>query len=567
MYEDETTINPKPIVSFMFAVSVGFWAKQVAEYKFDRTPESWLVLVSGILFLVDLLCIVWWYAKYIYRIRPSVSFGIYFLDFVICSMFALAANSWTKPDTFLFATLLASVFLMGRFVNLYLCSDASMTDKGILSKAGFVLLFASASAFVCLVMADKVMDIIPAKYNLQDIDILKNGVPGALSLIGVILTLTLWRKIDVAVAIYLARHTPISPSHLKWPVSKSPDVHQRERIRQQVTTGLEDFDKLFCQYRKHDRVHSHVHSDTELRVQSYILSLPSCQLQDYADEIRKKAFMVGVSHWLDDLVDGRSEVHVYKQLKKYKKLQYSTALSDDIGKAENLFRQIYRPLIIKHTDRNFYDQLHRLIANSCSLPFNRKYMFLGLNRIAYGAVIFSPKLTPEHRRDILDNHNNFLKNWNDETKGKFEQEVEDLIDIIAVGDKAGPILLGLTTKTVQEIAFSSEGHEMNVSLSILFSILYAPLIYYHNIFEELHNNEMVPLQAFDTDSDLWICWLKQARKIINRFNNDQRAEMRLRQIEMAYVCFKPMLPKTITTELDEIYLQEPEDVSPVQKTN
>jgi ribosome-binding ATPase YchF (GTP1/OBG family) len=43
---------------------------------------------------------------------------------------------------------------------------------------------------------------------------------------------------------------------------------------------------------------------------------------------------------------------------------------------------------------------------------------------------------------------------------------------------------------------SSENHELNVSLSLLYSILYAPLIYYHNIAWELQNSEMISLQAF-----------------------------------------------------------------------
>jgi len=98
-------------------------------------------------------------------------------------------------------------------------------------------------------------------------------------------------------------------------------------------------------------------------------------------------------------------------------------------------------------------------------------MFLGLNRVAYGSVIFSPKISHLQRLEILDRHNVFLKEWNDENKGDFEKEVEGILDEIAGSGEAGSIMLGLTTKTVQEVAFSSENHEMNISLSILFTQL------------------------------------------------------------------------------------------------
>lgn len=573
MAKIDTAIDPKPIVSFMFAVSVGFWASQLATYfaTFDLKDEAWwLTLVSGVLFLFDLLCIVWWYARYIYRVQPKAQFGTYFLDFIICSMFALAANSWTRPNTFLLATICGSAFLICRFLLLYFSSSASQTDRYILKMAGISLFFAVPLAVACLFAADK---LIQYQYENSEIYILRPSLPGLLSLIGIFLTIGLKTKIDVAVAIYTARNAPIAQAHLAWPKSLLPGSgtnivkEQHARIRHRTQKGLEDFENLFRLFKKHDRIYSRVHSETELRVQSYILSLPSCEKEDYAEEIEKKAFMAAVSHWLDDLVDGRNELLVYEQLQEHKRLHSDPPLSDDEILSKKLFSKIYRPLITKHTDRHFYDRLYHKISESCLLPYNHKCMLLGLNRVACGAVIFSPKLIPEQRWDVLTDHNNFLKLWNIEGPGKdFENAVEDLIDAISVGDEAGPVLLGLTTKTVQEIALSSERCELNVGLSILLSILYAPLVYYHDIIEELANDEMVPLQAFDTDSDLWIPWLKEAYRIVKTYGPqehqqlkkkiDERHEMRLKQIEMAYRCFEPKLPKHIRSRLREIYISE-----------
>lgn len=578
MVERDSAIDPKPIISFMFAISVGFWAKELAQYisvlkeTGKITGQQCVILVSGVLFLLDILCILWWYARYIYRVQPKAKFGAYFLDFVICSMFALAASSWIEPITFLLATTLGTTLLIWRFRLLYKSADVSWTDRQILSKAFKMFRVALLIAVVGILASTLILtEFISDKNNY--LDCILPTLVCVMSFIGIYLTLSLKTKIEVAVAIYLARHAPVTPAHLVWPALKKGEEEkireQRDRVRQGVKAGLEDFEKLFNQFgNKHDRIHSRVHSETELRVQSYILALPSCEKQDYAEEIEEKAFMVAASHWLDDLVDGRNEVRVCEQLKNgSKSINEVLGNSKDIDstKVEELFEQIYRPLIIKHTDHDFYDELYDKIIKSCTQETNIKYMLLGLIRVAYGSVIFSPKIPNKERWEILNkSHNVFMKQWNNQKTGALEQEVKSILSELAVGDEseAGPILLGLTTKTVQEVAMSNEENDLNVSLSILFSILYAPLVYYHNIQQEMENDEMIPLQAFNTDSDLWIPWLATTRKAIDDFDTSDRKQMRIKQIEMAYKCFEPKLPEFVRPELREIYLRGSEDVNP-----
>lgn len=656
MAEPESALNPKPIISLMLAVSVGFWASELATYftsltqikemdltnfKVESIPEeaidlrnleglgdeienakeeckesdenkNWscallkvgpekiptnaivwdkmlsaelnpkepidpskhyfsnkltdkksnlidpdllvskltvlVVVVSGVLFLLDLLCIVWWYARYIYRIQPDASFGAYFLDFVICSMFALAANSWTDPRTFVLATVFGSLFLGGRFWRLYQGPHVSLTDRQILSKAGIFLGMAILVAVLFLA-------VVRALWPELDFPWYGHAVPGLLSAIGILLTVVLKNKIDVAVAIYAAKHVPSFHAHLSWPASKElPNPEQRARIRERTSGGLRAFDELFRALGKHDCIQSRVHSETDLRIQSYILAVPSCEKADYAHEIENKAFMVAVSHWLDDLVDGRNEVAVFNRIQDGPELSGDPeAGKEQNGAAGRLFEHIYRPLVRKHTDKHFYDLLDRKIRKSCRFAYNHEYMFLGLNRVAYGSVIFSPKITEDQRADLLTKHNVFLKTWNVEREG-FAKEVEEIIDEISRGGAVGSILLGLTTKTVQEVAMSSEGNRLNIGLSILYSILYAPLVYYHNMIQELEHKEMVPLEAFDTDYDIWIPWVQSAREAIDKFGGDERKEGRTRQTEMAYKCFRPMLPRHIRSKLRPIYM-------------
>jgi len=111
----------------------------------------------------------------------------------------------------------------------------------------------------------------------------------------------------------------------------------------------------------------------------------------------------------------------------------------------------------------------------------------------------------------------------------------------------------LTTKTVQETAMASENQEFSVGLSILLSILYVPLLYYHNIARELETREMLALEAFDTDTDLWIPWVQDARKALD-LAEDERKVDRKHQLEMAYRCFEKSIPERVRGELREIYM-------------
>ncbi|MCK5564291.1 MAG: hypothetical protein KAJ07_03520 [Planctomycetes bacterium] len=629
--EKDNLIDSKPIVSLLYPISIGFWVKEIVDYiqiqeitSIEKMfPQDWLTLISGVLFLLDLMCVIWWYAKYIYRIDSKLSLNSYFLDLLICGVFALAANTWTKPHIFLFPTLFGSIFLMMRLFALYQNSISFHIDRYILKIAAMylgvvVLVVVTLFGFVII---DKPsmseFSITEAKTNdVQIIDDSKNNnandetdnskvigqtdnygkerfklswsdaiyspagyiLPAVFSAIGIGLTIAFRKKIDVAVSIYLASTADSSPAYLMWPdlelsdkldneyileIKKQAMKQQHARIRHRTQDGLKCFKDLFLKLGKHDRIYSRVHTEPELRLQSYILGLPSSGNEDYEEEIEKKALMVAASHWLDDLAD-RTGLHVFKQIKK------GQLLSGEKRESFELFERIYKPLITKHTDRTFYEQLVSMISSACIFPFNRKNIFLGLNRVAYGSVIFSPKISEEIRRVILDDHNVFLKDWNVEGPGKcFENKVEELLDEIVGGGESGSILLGLTTKTAQEIAMSSECHEMNVSLSILYSLLYAPLIYYHNIEEEIKGNEMVSLQAFDTDFDLWIPWLDKTRDVIDfvwdpkcSYLSDyelekKRKELRLQQIQMAYKCFEPKLQGYIRDGLKDIYLRKP----------
>ena len=102
---------------------------------------------------------------------------------------------------------------------------------------------------------------------------------------------------------------------------------------------------------------------------------------------------------------------------------------------------------------------------------------------------------------------------------------------------------------------SSEGAMVNFPLSVLYSVLYAPLLYFHDVQQEVEHREMVALDSFDMDFDCVVEWLKTARALCQDPRaRDDRSEERSQQLEMAYRCFAPQLPQFVREAMEEIYL-------------
>lgn len=556
----------KALLSLILAVSVGFWAQEFM--NFLRHPgvvsvESVFIGASGAIYLLDILCIAWWYANYIYRIQPISTFGNYFLDFVICSMFVLGAHSWTQPATFLFATAVGSALLVVRFFTLYNSVNATQKDRGVLRYALLLLMAAVVLAAVLYLL----LKLAPPERIPDTVSV----APGAFAAIGVGLTLMMRRRIDVAADISEAARQDYRPTPLHWPGGERVSAAERMLIRERAQEGLDEFARLFDRTREHMVMPSRVHSRTDLHVQAYVLGISSVVRNDVDasenlhDEIRNKALVAAAAHWLDDLVDGREEHALLKRL--------PVATPDpSLHAMEALFHNIYRRLVVKHTDSRFYDELVReLFCGCCSSPANTRYLHLGFVRVAWGAALFSPKINPDRREAMVRTHNEFLINWHVEGSA-FTNEVEDLLREMARSG-VGANLLALTTKTVQEMAMASERIPLNISVSVLMSIMFAPLLYYHDIEEELATGEMVSLEAFDSDYDLWSRWLERARSLLDRVADatsraqqsqphggrynpeiDPRIEHRLLQLEMAYRCFEGRLPEHLRRALRPVYV-------------
>lgn len=554
--------QPISIIGLLFGICVTFWTKELTDFIAPATPRSpsgaynAILLAGGLVFLADILCVLWWYANYVYKVEPESTLYSHFLDFTIVGMFALAAGRWQSPVIFLIATSFGAALLGWRFYRLGKSPQATSTDRQVLRLAGSCLaVVAGVSVLLIVLMLGRVSS-----------DELLACAVFVFSLVGVVMTLYLREKIEVASALHDVPQSGFRSMALHWPDGLADDS-QYDRlavIREATTAGLQRCDDLFKDRRTkrplHDKLRSRVHADADLVIQSYILSLSSPE----KSEITAKAFMVGVAHWLDDLVDGRAVIQLKPRLPEIETFLRSDSLDQmlDVQKNEELFDKLYERLVTAYADKSLYERLKEEIKGAVpqtkAASHKLGWPFFGLNRVALGAILFSPFVYDTDRKRLLDLHNIALcelarrsaveAQWEDP---ELEKTLNDMRE-----SPVGSVLLGLTTKTTQEIALSSEDSAQPFFVSLLHSLVYAPLLYYHDIGQEIQCGEMLQLPQLDVNVELALIWLPKLRnldKVIDRW--DPRANFRAQQLEMAYRCFEHTVPTTISELLRPVYLE------------
>jgi hypothetical protein len=522
-----------------------------------------LTVASGVAFLLDLLCVLWWYSRYIYVVQPTSTLSTHLLDFSVCAVFATAAVAWDKPDIFMWVTLVGTLLIGSRLLLLYRGEDSTDTDRLILRRAAFTLTIAASSGLIVLLGLDRVVEV----PGLAEGENLLAFSPGAVSLLGVVLTWCMRDVLTTAGNIHECRRLRYSPMEIRWP--DGLDDETKTRIRKKADAGLTDFQRTFKDQRLWlERLQSRVHSDADVLVQSFILGVSSQSL-DWEDEVEDKAYMVGASHWCDDLVDGRREHAVLSALEHRGKPRLSVPSPNGLACGAE-FERIYRREIIRYTSKRFYERLVEEMEKRVPVVANRDYLYFGFNRVAVGAVVFSPKVSRGRREAMLTAHNHaVLEAVSEEAAKELDPRKKDwlgrvrgLLADMNERESHGETLIGLTTKTVQELAMSSERGPMSFGLSILYSMLYAPLLYFHDIQNETDWGEMTPLDRFDVNYHLLTSNLCRCRDLCQEvtggqyLSGDKRHEERMAQLLMAYRCFERKLPDNVATALEMIYLPE-----------
>jgi hypothetical protein len=555
---------------------------QAAERSLWERLVSWLgVLFAGCVFMVDVACIYWWYFRYIYKIQTMPTLRSMFYDIAVCASFNLAAARWTNSLVFLMASGAGSSLLIARFIDLYRSPEASFSDRTIIKRAGWQI-------GVLVVSLTLVYLLLRPNVDQTWQTLLYAALVAGLSGIGIILTVLSRERIRLSIEQQAVPEKRFTPMELLWPESLKEAPEAREQIRDNSRKGILAFRGLFTGgSRRYTRMVSRVHAEGDLFIQSYILAVPSwhepsettqwgrrdrpllrgAKLEE--DEVERKAWMVAASHWLDDLVDGREELGIHARTRHHSDWIYS----HDEEKASRAFDLIYRKIVKQHTDLEFYTRLVREIRNQTTVPMNCAFLFSGLNRVGLGSLLFSPKIDPTHRREMLNAHNLAFVRQVTESEPpvdtgvdgrKWLEDVKTFLNRLERGpDEMGDLLLGLTTKTVAEISMASEGPNVYFPLAALYSLLYAPLLYFHDIDPEIESQEMGVLEAFDVNVEALCGWMNKVRSLIERVP-DERKESRLLQAEMAYNCFRDFVPKFIRDEFKEAYVTRQERLEPIE---
>lgn len=547
---------------------------------------SILTILAGVAFLADIACIMWWYGRYIYIIQPTPTLSTHFIDFGICAAFNLAATAWTDPRVFLTATMGGAGLLLWRFFLLHRSPEASKTDINILKSAWHWMTIAAVASFLAI-SAGAVAILL---FEGRGADTYKRGFYPvmllALSAIGICLTVKFANRIRKSADMHENLHRHFTPMELHWPEDLKDDDDAKQRLTDPARSGLDRFRNMFSVLGvEHDRLISRVHSEADLRVQSYILAIPSWKSSKNSKanptaeggpvarpdevngaEIERKAFIVALSHWLDDLLDGRDEIRVYRESKNWA----DSVSGLDLRENRRMFDQFYRSIVVDYTDPAFYDALVDGIEKSVVLRANLPYLYFGLNRVAIGSALFSPRVPYKARRTMLRSHGSMLGQLvASEYKGQrgewFKSLTELLSEMQVREDRLGHYLLGLTTKTSQEMGMASERRPVEFALSVLYSLLYAPLLYFHDIADEVEVGEMAALETFVVDYEAVIPWIRTVRGLITDTKDgtngapvDDLYDSRALQIKMAFRCFETHLPQVGNEQLVEVYLGKDE---------
>ena len=274
--------------------------------------------------------------------------------------------------------------------------------------------------------------------------------------------------------------------------------------------------------------------------------------------------MVSLSHWLDDIVDGRGGIDVMRYYKKkcmmmkIKKAKGNYDYGLNLEDSKTIFKGIYKKLIVGHTDITFYHKLIEQIDGAVTLTGKENYLYFSLNRIAAGSVMYGPNVDVGIRRKILEQHNlrliDLIRAEADSNRSWYTA-VENKLNEIRADSTVGNHFLGLTTKTVQEMAMASEGGKLIFAYSILYSLLYSPLLYFHNAKREIKYDELVALDSSAVNDEVITSWLSDIKGLLSRDDApfDPRKKSRLEQLRIAYRCFLPGLPPKAANAFKAIY--------------
>lgn len=464
--------------------------------------------MRAILLFPAILCIWWWYQMHLAKYAPARTLPAYAIDFVTLLCFATATFYWSAEGRiFYIAISIPTLAMIGRFISSY----SSMRLPWIKSIKRYRMnggLFALAVFIVSLLVA-VIVDYKPQHHNQALLVCMIIGV--AVTFVGAGVTdglrLThmspLTRRSDTLVF--------LPPANCRL---TNKDISTITALDHLAISGFEaDLVNApaECRY-----VHlSNVHSLSDVRVHSFILALASVS---NAEEIRRKCYLTYAAHWFDDLFD-----------REINNSHRKGRMVSDRG------RESYN--VLNHIDTRY----HNIINTVAKIPLHSIFVQTVLYRLILGSIIFKKNQSARAATKIHLEY--IIRTLKSEVKWSLQNDVIKIVE-----NTENATFIHLTTKTVQELWFACESERHPFGYTMLYSILYGPALYYHNVSHEIACGEMAeqmgasgPLPGFDKVANM----IEEVGAIIARYNEDKRRMFRKMQILTMANSFQMVLDERI----------------------
>jgi hypothetical protein len=281
---------------------------------------------------------------------------------------------------------------------------------------------------------------------------------------------------------------------------------------QEIINAVKEAEKVFiedvrlCGLAKYGLHTSAVHGFEDVRVQAFIVAIPA---NNY-EEMIMKAYMAFGTHLLDDFFD---------------RPDLPPSPSDMKIKRGNIKELLFT---IKALDKFTLLMSEKAVV--------KEAFFKGIHRLMYGGLI--PLAETYEEQDM------YLHEYKEISKKHLDDNIKKEID------KIRNIPFWMTTKTIQELLWSPEP-SINLSLTELWSIIYAPALYLHNFKEEqetgelnFHNKELPKVDEMQA-------MLKVGMVNIPKYK-ERLSVRRIEQLSFLTKAFSKLFPDEIKKDYEEL---------------
>lgn len=480
-------------VSIVFGFSISIWGQPLDDVLKPDIPLPMLMIVRGTLMFVILVCLWWWYGMFLGATAPARGFFMYAWDFFTLGAFALAARVWNRDDIFQYTVLTASILMFARFAVTYRSLMPSSKEREALQYALVALTLTVIFLTGGFVMGG------PSRIDIVLLISMSTGIAATLGAVYKCEGLT-WADPN---RLGTQPMTKLVFAAGCMPPGITPD--DLGRLFAIVNRAKKDY---VCEVEGASvpgarRTHlSNVHTEDDTDVQAILLALPSIHDPEC---MKQKAYFTYVGHWVDDHCDQ----------------SFRSALQKHEG-AANIHSFVAFCGSVK--GRPFENVVRHLLEKT-SVNSLQEY---GLHRLLVGAAIFVG--AEEDRARFRQIHKELLK-----------QKLGSELDNLYIGFSEE--VIDLTCKTVQELWFGLEKPAPEFRLSFIYSILFAPALYFHDAKEEERRGEMTPKWG-PLGEEQAIHAIQKAAEMASAIDDPLR-ELRAWQVESLALSFISVLPHRV----------------------